>query len=203
MTTLTDTTVRPAPAPSTAPAPAAQPATAARRRTRTVRRWVADVVWTLLAVVGLASVGLFAGVASGSLSSMVVISGSMTPTYHVGDGLISQRVSADRVDVGDVVSVWTPDGVLVTHRIVAIEEGPSAARTLTLRGDANPTNDPYEYVVTDVLVPRVVVPHAGTIVDLARTPTVAVPVVVAACALLAYALLPGSRRRSRGDGSGG
>lgn len=219
MSTLSGTTATPRPhhatepavAPVTAELPvvterasAAAPARAGRRRARTARRWVADIIWTVLALLGLGGLTLFAGVASGALSTMVVISGSMTPTYHVGDGLISHRVSADTVEVGDIVSVYTPDGVLVTHRIVGIEEGPSSARTLTLRGDANPGNDPFQYVVTDVLVPRIVVPHAGTIVDLARTPAVAIPVVVGVGGLLGYALWPDDRKRDRrADGPSG
>jgi signal peptidase len=102
-------------------------------------------------------------------------------------------VPASAVAVGDVVSARNGDGVLVTHRVVGVGDGPGDARTLTLRGDANSGDDPAPYVVERTYVPVVTVPHAKAFVDAVRRPTVGIPLVVAACALVGFALVPTGR----------
>lgn len=166
-------------------------------------RWlkrVGDAFLTVAAVAGVLGLVLFLGIQAGRLQSLVVVSGSMVPTYEVGDGIISRRVPASSLGVGDVVSVFTRDGVLVTHRVVGIDDGPAGAeRTLTLRGDNNPVDDPEPYVVADALVPMVRIPGARDAIEVLRRPTVGIPVVVAACALVGFALMPSGRKRASTD----
>lgn len=164
---------------------------------------IGDVFLTLAAVVGVLGLGLFVGIQTGHLQSLVVVSGSMIPTFEVGDGVVSRRVPASTLEVGDVVSVFTSDGVLVTHRVVGIEDGPGEARTLTLRGDNNPVDDPEPYVVEDALVPLVRVPGARDAIEVLRRPAVGIPLVVASCALVGFALMPSPARRPGQDGPGG
>lgn len=161
-------------------------------------RWIkriGDAFLTVAAVAGVLGLLLFLGIQTGRLQTMVVISGSMVPTYEVGDAIVARRVPASSLEVGDVVSVFTRDGVLVTHRVVAIEGGPGDERTLTLRGDNNPVDDPEQYVVDDALVPLVRIPGARDAIETLRRPAVGIPVVVAACALVGFALMPSSKKR--------
>ncbi|WP_354510876.1 signal peptidase I [Oerskovia enterophila] len=161
-------------------------------------RWlkrIGDAFLTIAAVAGVLGLLLFLGIQTGRLQTMVVISGSMVPTYEVGDAIVARRVPASNLEVGDVVSVFTRDGVLVTHRVVAIEGGPGDERTLTLRGDNNPVDDPEQYVVDDALVPLVRIPGARDAIETLRRPAVGIPVVVAACALVGFALMPSSKKR--------
>ena len=162
---------------------------------------VGDAFLTVAAVAGVLGLVLFLGIQTGNLQSLVVVSGSMIPTYEVGDGIVSRRVPARSLEVGDVVSVFTRDGVLVTHRIVQVEDGPGEARTLTLRGDNNPVDDPDPYVVEDALVPMVRIPGARDAVEVLRRPAVGIPIVVAACALVGFALMPSSKKRAAEDGA--
>ncbi|RXR25679.1 signal peptidase I [Oerskovia turbata] len=156
---------------------------------------VGDAFLTVAAAAGVLGLVLFLGIQTGNLQSLVVVSGSMIPTYEVGDGIVSRRVPASTLEVGDVVSVFTRDGVLVTHRVVQVEDGPGDARTLTLRGDNNPVDDPEPYVVEDALVPMVRIPGARDAVEVLRRPAVGIPIVVAACALVGFALMPSSKKR--------
>ncbi|GAA3224354.1 signal peptidase I [Oerskovia jenensis] len=156
---------------------------------------IGDAFLTLAAIAGVLGLVLFVGIQTGNLQSLVVVSGSMIPTYEVGDGIVSRRVPASTLEVGDVVSVFTREGVLVTHRIVQVDDGPGEARTLTLRGDNNPVDDPEPYVVEDALVPMVRIPGARDAIEVLRRPTVGIPVVVAACALVGFALMPSSKKR--------
>ncbi len=160
---------------------------------------IGDAFLTLAAVAGVLGLVLFVGIQTGHLQSLVVVSGSMIPTYEVGDGIVARRVPASTLGVGDVVSVFTREGVLVTHRVVEIEDGPGGARTLTLRGDNNPVDDPEPYVVEDALVPMVRIPGARDAIEVLRRPAVGIPVVVAACALVGFALMPSSRKRPEQD----
>jgi signal peptidase I len=169
-------------------------------------RWlkrVGDAFLTVAAVAGVLGLVLFLGIQAGWLQSLVVVSGSMVPTYEVGDGIISRRVPASSLGVGDVVSVFTRDGVLVTHRVVGIDDGPDGEeRTLILRGDNNPVDDPEPYVVADALVPVVRIPGARDAIEVLRRPTVGIPVVVAACALVGFALMPSGKKRAEAEGPG-
>jgi signal peptidase len=71
-----------------------------------------------------------------------VRTGSMRPELPVGSLIVSRRVPASQLHVGDVVSFVRPgvEGGLVTHRIVKIEQGPHGPQFQT-QGDANPEPD--------------------------------------------------------------
>jgi signal peptidase I len=183
------------------------PGDRASRRPGRLRRGLArigDAFLTVAAIAGVLGLILFLGIQTGRLQTLVVVSGSMIPTYEVGDAIVSRRVPASGLEVGDVVSVFTRDGVLVTHRIVGVDEGPDGpARTLTLRGDNNPVDDPEPYVVADALVPMVRVPGARDAIEVLRRPSVGIPVVVASCALVAFALMPSGKKRPEDEEGGG
>ena len=68
-----------------------------------------------------------------------VISGSMEPTYSVGDLLYVKTVEPDSVKVGDPITfVLNEDLVVATHRVVKID---SENRLFTTKGDANESED--------------------------------------------------------------
>lgn len=94
---------------------------------------------------------------------MVVISGSMTPTFRAGDAVVVQPPRAEDLRVGAVISFHAPGEPdhLTTHRIVARQERPEGLFVQT-KGDANPTPDPDLTPVGSVVgVMTGVVPHAG------------------------------------------
>lgn len=74
--------------------------------------------------------------------ALTVYSGSMEPTIHTGSVAIDTPISAQDVKVGDIVTFVRPDNQneLVTHRVIAIETGPSGRQWVT-KGDANSVPD--------------------------------------------------------------
>jgi signal peptidase len=78
-----------------------------------------------------------------------VRSASMSPSIPVGALVIATRARADQLDRGDVIVFERPDraGMMVVHRIDAVEETPSGRAFIT-RGDANSTPDPWRVPAT-------------------------------------------------------
>ncbi len=76
--------------------------------------------------------------------ALTVYSGSMEPAIHTGSVAIDVPIAAQDVKVGDVITFVRPDNQneLVTHRVRAIETGPSGRQWIT-RGDANSVDDPW------------------------------------------------------------
>lgn len=98
-----------------------------------------DTVTTALVVL----VVIFAVFLMGSrlvgLQVFNVISGSMEPTYSVGDLIYVKTVDPDSVKVGDPITfVLNEDLVVATHRVTAID---AESRHFTTKGDANATED--------------------------------------------------------------
>lgn len=73
-------------------------------------------------------------------AALTVLTGSMEPTYHPGDMVIS--APKDRYAVGDVVTFQpvSNDPTLITHRIVAVRTTADGNEYVT-RGDANTADD--------------------------------------------------------------
>ncbi len=88
---------------------------------------------------------------------LIVLSGSMEPTYKVGSIVYYHKVSMSELKVGDPITYVLEDGTYITHRIVNIEED-----SIETRGDANNTSDPlvsYEQVMGKVA--KVNIPVVG------------------------------------------
>ena len=96
------------------------------------------------------------------IGSAVVQSGSMEPAYHIGDLLFVKEQPG--YAVGDVV-VYQSGGVLVVHRVIAID-----GDTVITQGDAN--NAPDEPFSRDCIKGGVVgrIPGIGTAIDFMKTP---------------------------------
>jgi len=80
---------------------------------------------------------------------LVFRSGSMSPAISTGSLALSHSVPADKVKVGDVVSVMNPQGTRITHRVFRIQHL-DGQTLLTLKGDANAQPDLLPYPVTKV-----------------------------------------------------
>lgn len=133
-----------------------------RSRAREVLLTVGALVGLLCVLVALASLVL-------GLRPLVFRSGSMAPAIGTGSLALSQVVPADDLRVGDVVTVPTGSGELVTHRIVQVTHGAGTA-TLQLRGDANDAPDARLYPVTEAGRVVVSVPGVGYVVGWLTSP---------------------------------
>ncbi len=86
----------------------------------------------------------------------VVSSGSMEPTYDVGDVVFIKKVDPHELDVGDII-VFEPreGGTPIVHRIVVIVEEDNLLYFET-RGDNNAFSDSYYYPLKGVPEDRVI-----------------------------------------------
>lgn len=75
-----------------------------------------------------------------------VISGSMVPTYNIGDTLLIKETDASEIIVGDVVTYLGDsagvDGMVVTHQVVDIETSENSEYLFHTKGIANKIEDP-------------------------------------------------------------
>ena len=72
-----------------------------------------------------------------------VLSGSMTPTIPVGAQVVVLKVDASEIRVGDIITFDRPSnpGVLITHRVIAVEPDGQGGSQWVTKGDANSIPD--------------------------------------------------------------
>jgi signal peptidase len=105
------------------------------------------------------------------LQILVVLSGSMQPTLHAGDVIITVNTPVRSLQVNDIITYRSPDNAksLVTHRIINIHDD-GQVLTFKTKGDAN--EDPDQYVVSsDLVVGSMVlsVPYVGYVASISHS----------------------------------
>lgn len=116
----------------------------------------------------------------------MIVSQSMEPAIHVGDGVVTMRVSANKLEKEDIITFFADEhGVVVTHRIVGIfgdEEKGYAYRT---KGDNNNVEDdqliPYDRVYGKVILR---IPYLGYIQQFLTSSNGWIVVIVLPCMLI-------------------
>jgi signal peptidase I len=124
------------------------------------------------------------------ISLIMFKTNSMSPTMPAGSLALVRSVPASQVRVGDVVTVDRSPAAPITHRVTSVAPGPNGARTITLRGDANPVDDPAPYVVTHVRRVIVAVPRLAYAVRAVSNPRVMAGITLAAALLVMWAFWP-------------
>ena len=89
---------------------------------------------------------------------LVVLSGSMEPTYPVGSIIYYKEVPQSELKAGDAVTFLTKDNQYVSHRIVSIN-----GDEVSTKGDANNTVDANTVKLSDIKgkIQRVYIPYLG------------------------------------------
>lgn len=142
---------------------------------------------------------------------LTVLSGSMEPAVPTGSQVVVEPLEGEedaaRLGVGDVVTFMPrpDDATLVTHRIVQVAHDGEGRLSFTTRGDANAAPDEEVLTATQLRgVVRYHVPWAGYAANLLDAGQKRAGIVLAAGALIGYALwqvLGGLRDRRRGTGA--
>lgn len=98
-----------------------------------------------------------------------VISGSMEPTYSVGDLLYVKSVDVNTIKVGDPITfVLNENLVVATHRVVRID---AANQHFYTKGDANQIEDGDPVHFNNVIgVPQFSIPKLGYVSDFIQNP---------------------------------
>lgn len=127
---------------------------------------------------------------------VIVLSGSMEPSYHVGCITYYHSCDFNDLQVGDTIT-FEASGAMVTHRIIKIN---GLSGNVETKGDNNPTQDPEPVEASDIVGKTVdfQIPFAGYFVAYGKKPmTIAVMVQIL---LINYLLekLSSSKERRRG-----
>lgn len=98
-----------------------------------------------------------------------VISGSMEPTYSVGDLIYVKEVDVDVIEVGTPITfVLNEDLVVATHRVIEID---AENQYFYTKGDANETADSSPVHFNNVIgVPQFSIPLLGYVSDFIQNP---------------------------------
>lgn len=98
---------------------------------------------------------------------MVVLSGSMSPTFDTGSIVAVGPANFTEIKPNDIITFKNPEGLTVTHRVVEVKEG-----ELFTKGDANDGRDTAP-VTPDRLIGKVqyYVPLIGYFIEFAKSGT--------------------------------
>ncbi|MFE4080873.1 signal peptidase I [Paenarthrobacter sp. YIM B13468] len=127
--------------------------------------------------------------------------GSMSPTIPAGSLAVVREIPAAEIKIGDVVTVDRPGKLPITHRIQSVGPAEGAARTITMKGDANADADPAPYVVERVRIVLWSVPGLAYPLAAAANPVVLGVTTVCVAALVSWVLWPRNGSRN-GSGRG-
>ena len=150
-------------------------------------------IWDAITSVLVALVVIFAIFLMGSrlvgMQVFNVISGSMEPTYSVGDLLYVKSVDPDSVKVGDPITfVLNEDLVVATHRVVKVDR---ENRQFTTKGDANETEDASPVHFNNLVgIPVFSVPLLGYVSGYIQSPPGMYVAIAVGVLLLAAVFLP-------------
>ena len=152
----------------------ARPETPAGGRQRSWVRWAARLTGLLpfLGVLALLAL-LLATMAAPRIwgyRTYVIYGASMEPTIKVGSLILAKSVSADDLEVGDIITFRGGNDTTVTHRITGVREEDGNRFFLT-KGDASNGADPLETHLEDgVRQVAYHLPYLGYFVHFAKGP---------------------------------
>jgi signal peptidase len=159
---------------------------------------ITDVLLWIAAAGGVICIVLVILAFTAQITLIMFRTGSMSPTIPAGSVAVVQRIDADRIAVGDVVTVDRAGELPVTHRVTSVEAGATAdERVITMRGDANATDDAFPYAVSSVRIVLFSVPGIATVIVGMGNPVVLGGLTLAATTLVVWAFWPRSPRRRR------
>ena len=110
---------------------------------------------------------------------IVVLSGSMEPTYPVGSVIYYKATTYEDIAIGDAITFKIGGGALATHRVI---EKNDELQEFTTKGDNNPTEDanPIAYQSVVGKTAKIAIPYAGVI----ATHLKEIPVIIGLGAIL-------------------
>ena len=152
-------------------------------------RKIWSVVSTVLVVLIIIGALLLVGSRILGYKVFNVISGSMSPTYNVGDMLYVKSVSPLEVKVGDPITFVVDNNLaVVTHRVIEIDTENGRFYT---KGDANNTPDASPVLFGNLIgVPQFSIPKLGYVTDFIQNPPGLYITIGICAALIAAVFLP-------------
>lgn len=89
---------------------------------------------------------------------LVVLTGSMEPTFKIGSVIYYKEINENELKVGDIITFKVNNDKLVSHRIISIENG-----LIETKGDANRISDASKVRFEDIQGrdAKVCIPYVG------------------------------------------
>ena len=128
-----------------------------------------------------------------------VISGSMEPTYSVGDLIYVKDEKPQNIKVGDPITfVLNEDLVVATHRVVRID---AENQHFYTKGDANEIEDSSPVHFNNVVgVPVFSIPYLGYVSDYIQNPPGMYIAIAAGAVLVILVFIPDMLDKKKNDG---
>lgn len=97
---------------------------------------------------------------------LIVLSGSMEPSYKVGSLLYYHEVDKEDIKIDDVITFKIEEDKNVTHRVIAIE-----GEKYKTKGDANTVEDSWLINYSDIKgkVSKITIPYIGFYINFVNT----------------------------------
>ena len=148
-----------------------------------------DIFTTILVIIILLSAMFLMGARVAGLSVYTIISGSMEPTYSVGDLIYVKSVPPEQIEVGDPVTfVLNENLVVATHRVVRVDR---ENQRLYTKGDNNQIADINPVHYKNVIgKPLFSLPYLGYISAWVKTPSGTYTAIAVGAALLGIVFIP-------------
>lgn len=180
-------------------------------------RFLGAAITTLLLIAALVMAGWFIFAQAREATLITFQTGSMSPTMPQGALAVTVPVTADELEIGDVITVQRAgESIPVTHRITEIDvvqarpanapdiraaapgSGPPDltsphARQIEMQGDDNAQPDFLPYVLTDAAKVVFAVPYVGTVLMLVQSPPGMGLLIVLVGSLVVWAMWPKRR----------
>lgn len=144
--------------------------------------WIGAVAGALCVLVALAAFVFH-------LSLIMFKTGSMEPTIPTGSVALVREVPASDLRVGDIVTIDRPGMLPITHRVTSVQDA-GATWVVTMRGDANPVDDPEEYRITTARTVVGWIPGLARIIVWFSNPFVLGALTLAMTGLIVWAFWP-------------
>lgn len=150
-----------------------------------------EALLTLAAVGGVICIILTILAFTGGYSLIMFKTGSMSPTIPAGSVALVQRIPASEIRVDDVVTVDRAGQLPITHRVTNVAPGSTTdARVIRMKGDANESEDPTPYAVTEGRIVRGSVPALAHVIVWFGSPWVLGSITIGAALLVTWAFWP-------------
>ena len=136
---------------------------------------ISSIIYLLIAVaIIIALLPMIAG-----FRPVVVLSGSMEPTYPVGSIIYYKATAYEAIAIGDAITFKIGGGALATHRVIEKDDTLQEFKT---KGDNNPTEDTNPIAYTNIVgkTAKIVIPYAG----IAATHLKEIPIIIMIGAVL-------------------
>lgn len=177
-------------------------ADAAVKPRRSVAGRAGDVALTVASIGGVLCIVLVILAVVFHITLIMFKTGSMSPTIPAGSLAVVREIPAAEIKVGDVVTVDRSPALPVTHRVVSIAPAGGDARSIVLRGDANPVNDASPYIVSHVRIVLWSVPQLAYLVTAVSNPIALGAITLGAAGIVTWAFWPrgasaAARKRKR------